>query len=143
MFNNGSSLTSRSSCLYKLLFTINSLADSMNNCVGFLDLFQSQTTGFIKKFIVQLTESDHESSLCFLAPIHENENSTRQTKWIRHVFTPKILKWTASMQTNNDRRKKSAFDSIESLSLINLSEYNQLYNELKVKYGEHMIKART
>lgn len=45
------------------------------------------------------------------------------------------------METDYEERKKSAFDNVESLSLINLTEYNQLYNDLKLKYGEHMVKV--
>lgn len=75
-----------------------------------------------------------------LAPNEANDNASRQTNWVKQVFTPKILKWIGSI--DSDERKKSTFESIESLSLINLSEYNQLYNELKVKYGEHMVKVR-
>lgn len=54
---------------------------------------------------------------------------------------PKISKWLISVEPDNGDRQKSAFSTIESLSLINLTEYNQLYNDLKVKYGENMVKV--
>lgn len=76
-----------------------------------------------------------------LAPNEANENFTRQTTWIKHVFKPKVLKWIVSMEDDYEKKQKTAIDSVASLSLINLSEYNQLYNELKVKYGAHMVKV--
>lgn len=43
--------------------------------------------------------------------------------------------------TNENLQAKCEFENIESLSLINLEDYIKLYNELKVKYGEHMVKV--
>lgn len=74
-------------------------------------------------------------------PNEANENYSRQTDWIKGIFIPKISKWFSSMAENYEEKQKSVFDSVESLSLINLSEYNQLYNDLKIKYGEHMVKV--
>lgn len=42
---------------------------------------------------------------------------------------------------NENPQAKCEFENIESLSLINLEDYIKLYNELKVKYGEHMVKV--
>lgn len=106
-----------------------------------MNLNQNQTTGFIKRFVVHLKDFEN-AELIFMAPNVVDENITRQIPWIKHVFMPKISKWMVSMEDACEDRKKSAFDAIESLSLINLTEYNQLYNDLKVKYGEHMVKVR-
>lgn len=45
--------------------------------------------------------------------------------------------------TNDDEISSNASNSYNtgSISLIDLQEYNQLYNELKIKYGEHMTKV--
>lgn len=107
--------------------------------MGFLNLHQNRTTGFIKRFVVHLKNSEN-SEMVLMAPNIDDENSTRQIAWIKSVFIPKITKWIVSMETDYEERKKSIFDAIESLSQINLTEYNQLYNDLKVKYGEHMVK---
>lgn len=115
-------------------------SDSGNNQAGFLNLHQNLTTGFIKRFIAELKDCD-TPEMILMAPNVVDENSTRQITWIKHVFIPKISKWIVSMEADCDERKKSAFDSVESLSLINLTEYNQLYNDLKTKYGEHMVKV--
>lgn len=108
--------------------------------MAFLNLHQNQTTGFIKRFVVHL-KTDENTQMVFTAPNIIDENSQRQITWIKHVLLPKISKWAVSMEVDNDERKKTVFDTIESLSLINLTEYNQLYNDLKVKYGEHMVKV--
>lgn len=42
---------------------------------------------------------------------------------------------------NENLHSKCVFENIESLSQINLEDYIKLYNELKVKYGEHMVKV--
>lgn len=56
--------------------------------------------------------------------------------WIERIFLPKIQKWIdsgACVQSDDQ--------SIQSLALVDLHEYNELYNELKVKYGENMVKV--
>lgn len=90
--------------------------------------------------MVQLNTSEN-LEMVFLAPNSTDENAMRQVTWMKHVFVPKVSKWIVSMEADDEERKKSAFDTIESLSLISLTEYNQLYNDLKVKYGEHMVKV--
>lgn len=107
-----------------------------------MSLLKNQTTGFIKKFILQLNDFENGSTDMIVRVRNEvNENYSRQTDWIKGVFIPKISRWFTSMAENYEEKQKSAFDSVESLSLINLSEYNQLYNDLKLKYGEHMVKV--
>lgn len=69
-----------------------------------------------------------------------DEHFTRHRGWIKHSFLPKPTKWMTSM-TNENLQAKCEFENIESLSLINLEDYIKLYNELKVKYGEHMVKV--
>lgn len=116
-------------------------SDSGNNQVGFLNLHQNQTTGFIKRFVVHLKDFEI-AEMIFMAANVADENITRQIPWIKYVFMPKISKWMVSMEINCEERKKSTFEGIESLSLINLTEYSKLYNDLKLKYGEHMVKVR-
>lgn len=108
-----------------------------------MNLLHNQTTGFIKRFIIQLKDTDNSHADMILTVANEaNENTTRQIAWITSIFMPKISKWLISMgQADNDDRQKSVFDTLDSLSLINLTEYNQLYNDLKVKYGENMVKV--
>lgn len=108
-----------------------------------MNLLQNQTTGFIKKFLVQLNDSENgeKCELIIKASNDATEHFTRQSNWIKNIFFPKILKWITSMDDHYEQRQKSAIDSVESHSLINLAEYNQLYNDLKVKYGENMVKV--
>lgn len=72
---------------------------------------------------------------------HDDEMFERQSNWIKRIILPKLSKWMMSMDENYDKKSTADFSSIESLSLINISEYNELYNALKVKYGEHMVKV--
>lgn len=107
-----------------------------------MNLLQNQTTGFIKKFIVQLNHNENGGAeMNIKVPNEDNENFSRQLTWLTGVFMPKISKWLISVEQDDNDRQKSAFSTLESLSLINLTEYNQLYNDLKVKYGENMVKV--
>lgn len=129
-------------CKFSVLNLFISFTDFVNKQVAYLNLLKNQTTGFIKKFAIQL--NDHEdgtSNMNVVAPNDADENFTRQLNWINSIFMPKISKWIISMDEQYADKPKSVFESIESLSLVNLTEYNQLYNDLKVKYGEHMVKV--
>lgn len=117
--------------------------DTVNKQVAFLNLLQNQTTGFIKKFAIQLNDNANGvSDMNVIAPNDADDNFIRQSNWITSIFMPKILKWTISMDETYDEKSNSIFESLESLSLISLTEYNELYNHLKVKYGEEMVKVK-
>lgn len=106
-----------------------------------MNLHQNQTTGFIKRLLIHQNDGD-KGEFSVMAPnVIDDDNSTRQKTWIKHIFIPKISKWIVSMDVDYEDGKKTAFDTVESLSLINLTEYNLLYNELKMKYGEYMVKV--
>lgn len=116
--------------------------DTVNKQIAFLNLLQNQTTGFIKKFAIQLNDhANGVSDMNVIAPNEADENFTRQSNWILSIFMPKMLKWIVYMDNTYDEKSKSTFESLESLSLINLTEYNEMYNNLKVKYGEEMVKV--
>lgn len=111
--------------------------------MGYLNLLQNQTNGFIKRFIVELQQHENcRHEVVFMAQNDCGENFTRQINWMKKVFIPKVTKWIVLFKNEHNARQKSAIDCVESLSLISLSEYNQLYNDLKAKYGEHMVKVR-
>lgn len=61
----------------------------------------------------------------------------RLLNWIERIFLPKIRKWIES--SAGAKRNQT----IESLALVNVREYNELYNQLKIKYGENMVKVST
>lgn len=118
--------------------------DTVNDAVVFLSLLKNQTTGFLKRFKMKLNDTGNGSTEMFVNVSKEDANNfERQSTWIKDIFIPKILKWTVSIEDHEMKTEKCEFNSIESLSLINISEYNQLYNDLKVKYGEHMVKVNT
>lgn len=62
-------------------------------------------------------------------------NDEKQKGWLQHVFFPKFLKWLEPFDDGHQDSK------IESLSLLNLGEYNTLYNVLKEKYGQNLVKV--
>lgn len=57
-------------------------------------------------------------------------------QWLQYCLLPKFTKWWTSFADDTESSER-----IESLSLINIEEYNQLYNELKDKYGIDMVKV--
>ncbi|XP_055857195.1 probable tRNA (uracil-O(2)-)-methyltransferase [Episyrphus balteatus] len=52
-------------------------------------------------------------------------------RWVDFVLKPKLLKWS-----NSEERKENAFDS---LHLIDVEKYNELYKQLKTKYSKDLI----
>ena len=52
-------------------------------------------------------------------------------RWVDFVLKPKLLKWS-----NSEERKENSFDS---LHLIDLEKYNELYKQLKTKYSKDLI----
>lgn len=75
--------------------------------------------------------------LLYAEPIYEfmkddDENKKKFLGWIKHVLLKKTYKWVNEYDGNGN---------VDSLSLINLNKYNELYNHLKQKYGEHMVKV--
>lgn len=107
---------------------------------------KNQTTGFIKQFKVQLDDQCGDGCAEMLVKVkvsnEDANNYLRQSTWIKSIFIPRILKWLVSINDDyKSIKSKSGFNCIESLSLINITEYNQLYHDLKVKYGEHMVKV--
>lgn len=113
----------------------------MRNEVAFLSLLKNQTTGFIKRFTIKLTDLENGRGGMRVSVLNDDANNfARQSTWLSNIFLPKLVKWNVSID-DYDTKSKLEFSGIESLSLINLMEYNQLYNDLKIKYGEHMVKV--
>lgn len=54
----------------------------------------------------------------------------------RYVFMPKFVKWCHENATNRANRNQ-----IQSLSMIDVSGYNDLYKQLKRKYSDHLMKV--
>lgn len=59
--------------------------------------------------------------------------------WIKHCLLPKLVKWCD--QELGEECQGSVSNSVQSLSLVDIEEYNDLYNELKMKYGLEMVKV--
>lgn len=62
-------------------------------------------------------------------------------QWLMHCLLPKFIKWWKSFLAETCSGDTTEVTKIESLSLINIEEYNQLYNDLKDKYGIDMVKV--
>lgn len=67
------------------------------------------------------------------------EPDNRVFTWIKHCLLPKLVKW-CDQELGVD--SQGLVSNVQSLSLVNIEEYNDLYNELKVKYGLEMVKVR-
>lgn len=69
-----------------------------------------------------------------------NELGSPNTNWVERCLLPRIIKWSHSFQNENSIAGTET-SRVESLGLIDLEEYNELYNELKTKYGLDMVKV--
>lgn len=110
---------------------------------AFVTLTGTEATSLQKSFYLELITQTDEPQLTATILNHSTESDehfTRHRGWIKHSFLPKLTKWMTSM-TKQNLQTKCEFENIESLSLIKLEDYIKLYNGLKVKYGEHMVKV--
>ncbi|XP_069165523.1 probable tRNA (uracil-O(2)-)-methyltransferase [Procambarus clarkii] len=64
----------------------------------------------------------------------ESPEARASTVWLQKNVLPKLKKWSAEVQEGGDVEDKG------SLKLINVQEYNQLYQQLKIKYGKALVK---
>lgn len=58
--------------------------------------------------------------------------------WMKHCLLPKLVRWC---DHELGEGSQGTVSSVQSLSLVDIEEYNDLYNELKVKYGLEMVKV--
>lgn len=56
-------------------------------------------------------------------------------QWLNEKLIPKILKWASSDISNKNGMAEG------SLNLISLEDYNDLYHELKLKYGKNIVEV--
>lgn len=54
--------------------------------------------------------------------------------WVQKNILPKLIKWTAEVLEDGKVEDRG------SLKLVNIQEYNQLYQQLKMKYGKPLVK---
>lgn len=64
-----------------------------------------------------------------------DEDTGKQKKWLEENFFTKFIKWVDSVD------EKQPENALQSMGLINLEEYNELYNTLKIKYGQRMVEV--
>lgn len=116
-------------------FCISFYKDIGNSRAAFYGLAKETS----KKFIIELKNQNDETAELIVSLLSgTNESSEEllfQRSWIEHAFTPKIVKWIETMVNANESIVQS------SNSLLCLDEYNQLYNQLKVKYGLKMVEV--
>lgn len=56
--------------------------------------------------------------------------------WLKKNVLPKVVKWATEVSEDgivNDRG---------SLQLIDIAEYNEVYQRLKIKYGKPLVKVQ-
>ncbi|KAG4076749.1 hypothetical protein HA402_002036 [Bradysia odoriphaga] len=84
-------------------------------------------------FKVSLTSDN----LISVEVIGDDESDKKVFVWIKHCLLPKLVKWCDQEESENGQ---GIVSNVPSLSLVNIEEYNDLYNELKTKYGLEMVK---
>lgn len=91
-----------------------------------------------KSFLVNASKQNsfHLQRITIKCFAKKSANEEQQRNWVQNTFFPKFLKWIESFDDDYVDKK------IESLQLVNLEEYNALYNTLKEKYGRNMVKVR-
>lgn len=57
----------------------------------------------------------------------------KSSDWLADNLFPKLMSWAETSTENKIQQK--------SLSLINVEEYCTLYHNLKIKYGDNMVKV--
>lgn len=67
-----------------------------------------------------------------------DEPDKRAFTWIKYCLLPKLVRW-CDHELGED--SQGTVSSVQSLSLVDVEEYNDLYNELKIKYGLEMVKV--
>lgn len=67
-----------------------------------------------------------------------DEVDTKIFTWIKHCLLPKMVKWC---DQELGEECQGFVSNVQSLSLVDIEEYNDLYNELKAKYGLEMVKV--
>lgn len=54
--------------------------------------------------------------------------------WVKNNVLPKLVKWASEIQEDGLNQDQG------SLTLVNVQEYNQLYQKLKIKYGQSLVE---
>lgn len=67
-----------------------------------------------------------------------DESDKKVFTWIKHCLLPKLVKWCDQEVSEENQ---GIVSNVQSLSLVDIEEYNDLYNELKMKYGLEMVKV--
>jgi tRNASer (uridine44-2'-O)-methyltransferase len=99
-----------------------------------LNLSGNSSKNLAPEFPYQLRYSPAttELSICTPQP-QESPFDPKSLVFLRSILFPKVQKWMANPIV--DRA-----DSVRSLQLVNIVDYNQLYANLKEKYGSPMVE---
>ena len=91
---------------------------------------------------VKLICSKWTLSLCsnfvfeFADKASECNESDNCVGWLKNSVLPKIVKWASEVGDDGMKPEQG------SLALVNIQEYNELYQKLKVKYGQPLVEVR-
>jgi len=77
------------------------------------------------------------SSTLLLEVFTKQEDTDPSLLWLSSQLLPRLEKWALKAQVSKDSPELS----IQSLSLVNKEKYNTLYQTLKKKYGQEMVKV--
>jgi hypothetical protein len=71
--------------------------------------------------------------------IIEDEVESASKNWLKQTLFPKFIRWAETAKISHE----DGSSTTSSLSLVDIVEYNQLYQKLKKKYGPEMLKVFT
>lgn len=105
------------------------ILDKGNDVATFIAISESSKTALSPNFAfdVELDKSN-------LMKICVNDLETEQEKaseWLADILFPKLIAWTEIRDTLVQK----------SLTLVPVDKYCQLYQDLKLKYGEDIVKV--
>lgn len=102
------------------LVTFNSISEpnQINLCANFSYDIELEQSKFLRVCIEDVELAESSSS-----------------DWLADNLFNKLLLWAEKASTNRITQK--------SLSLVSIEDYSQLYHELKIKYGEKLVKVIT
>lgn len=76
-----------------------------------------------------------------LTALTQRLNKEETNRWLEYVFKPKFTKWCLISRTHLQNPEDFNITMKKSLNLIDMENYNELYQELKQKYQSTLLKV--
>lgn len=96
-------------------------------------------TSLLPKFPYRLK---HDSNISIEVPRNQ-ENSDPSLMWLKNNLLPQLQKWASSFTVKNDSDSLGIGHPLKSHGLICNEKYTEVYQNLKMKYGQQIVKVCT